>query len=310
MNNRGGEGARLGLPDIDDGFLLRLCEAAAASMAAWSVRIRKTSRLAWVLRNRLMARGPGGARRACAPGTRRGRRSSRPMRCSAPACIAHVDRRAALHRAHLVGRGARRPRCVRAMPAPTSSSKPVRTTSPTTSTGRAATSARSTRRCASPRTARRCGTASSPATSTRSRPITCIATSPPRPAASGRRRPAVPGLETLLPVMLTDGHHGRGLPLGRVAELLASDPAAAMGLARKGRIAVGLDADLAIVDLEPRIRVRPRGRALQRRLFDLRRPDVQGTSGTHPGARPVRGARRRIGRGYGWKRPLRQAGIA
>ena len=27
MNNRGGEGARLGLPDIDDGFLLRLCES-------------------------------------------------------------------------------------------------------------------------------------------------------------------------------------------------------------------------------------------------------------------------------------------
>ena len=29
MNNRGGEGKRLGLPDIDDGFLFRLCEAAA-----------------------------------------------------------------------------------------------------------------------------------------------------------------------------------------------------------------------------------------------------------------------------------------
>jgi Resolvase, N terminal domain len=31
MNNRGGEGARLGLPDVDDGFLFRLCEAAAGS---------------------------------------------------------------------------------------------------------------------------------------------------------------------------------------------------------------------------------------------------------------------------------------
>ena len=29
MNNRGGEGSRLGLPDIDDGFLFRLCESAA-----------------------------------------------------------------------------------------------------------------------------------------------------------------------------------------------------------------------------------------------------------------------------------------
>jgi dihydropyrimidinase/allantoinase len=62
--------------------------------------------------------------------------------------------------------------------------------------------------------------------------------------------PGCPGLETLLPLMLTEGHHGRGLPLGRVAALLASAPAEAMGLAhRKGRIAVGLDADLAIVDL-------------------------------------------------------------
>ena len=50
MNNRGGEGARLGLPDIDDGFLLRLCEAAATNggmvcphpeniEAAWVLRI-------------------------------------------------------------------------------------------------------------------------------------------------------------------------------------------------------------------------------------------------------------------------------
>ena len=29
INNRAGEGARLGLPDIDHGFLFRLCEAAA-----------------------------------------------------------------------------------------------------------------------------------------------------------------------------------------------------------------------------------------------------------------------------------------
>jgi dihydropyrimidinase len=63
--------------------------------------------------------------------------------------------------------------------------------------------------------------------------------------------PGCAGLETLLPVMLTDGHHGRGIPLGRVAALLSGAPAEAMGLRnRKGRIAVGLDADLAIVDLE------------------------------------------------------------
>ena len=63
--------------------------------------------------------------------------------------------------------------------------------------------------------------------------------------------PGCAGLETLLPVMLTDGHHQRGIPLGRIVELLSSAPADAMGLQhRKGRIAVGLDADLAVVDLD------------------------------------------------------------
>jgi dihydropyrimidinase/allantoinase len=63
--------------------------------------------------------------------------------------------------------------------------------------------------------------------------------------------PGCSGLETLLPVMLTDGHHGRDIRLGRIVALLSSGPADAMGLHhRKGRIAVGLDADLAIIDLD------------------------------------------------------------
>src|SRR5262249_20124010 len=62
--------------------------------------------------------------------------------------------------------------------------------------------------------------------------------------------PGCPGIDTLLPVLLSEGHHARKLPLGRIADLVAHTPADAMGLAhRKGRIAVGLDADLAIVDV-------------------------------------------------------------
>ena len=60
MNNRGGEGARLGLPDIDDGFLLRLCEAAAASNGMVCPH-PETIELAWVLRERVLARDPEGA---------------------------------------------------------------------------------------------------------------------------------------------------------------------------------------------------------------------------------------------------------
>ena len=59
MNNRGGEGARLGLPDIDDGFLLRLCEAAAAH-GGMVCPHPETIELAWVLRDRVKLADPDG----------------------------------------------------------------------------------------------------------------------------------------------------------------------------------------------------------------------------------------------------------
>src|SRR6476469_6784306 len=59
MNNRGGEGKRLGLPDIDDGFLFRLCEAAAQN-AGMVCPHPETIEIAWVLRDRLKASDPDG----------------------------------------------------------------------------------------------------------------------------------------------------------------------------------------------------------------------------------------------------------
>lgn len=79
---------------------------------------------------------------------------------------------------------------------------------------------------------------------------------------AGRRREAkqksiweasagFPGLPLTLPTLISDGHHGRGLDLGRIAEVTAKRPAELFGLGhRKGDIAVGLDADFAVVDLE------------------------------------------------------------
>ena len=65
--------------------------------------------------------------------------------------------------------------------------------------------------------------------------------------------PGCPGMETLLPVMLTEGHHKRNLPLLRIAELLSENPAKIMGLGhRKGSISEGMDADFAIVNLNER----------------------------------------------------------
>ncbi|MGW0589498.1 dihydroorotase [Streptosporangium sp. NPDC002607] len=55
------------------------------------------------------------------------------------------------------------------------------------------------------------------------------------------------GAEYLLPGMITEGRR-RGLSYGRIAALTARNPAVRYGLRTKGAIAVGLDADLCLVD--------------------------------------------------------------
>ena len=63
----------------------------------------------------------------------------------------------------------------------------------------------------------------------------------------------VAGIQATLPVLLTDGMHARGLSLERIAHLTATSPAQLFGLyPRKGAIAVGADADFAIVDPQQR----------------------------------------------------------
>jgi allantoinase len=60
----------------------------------------------------------------------------------------------------------------------------------------------------------------------------------------------VAGIQATLPVLLTEGVSVRELSLERVAHLTATAPAQLFGLfPRKGAIAVGADADLALVDL-------------------------------------------------------------
>jgi dihydropyrimidinase len=66
-----------------------------------------------------------------------------------------------------------------------------------------------------------------------------------------------PGLQTLLPVLLSEGYHRRGIPLARLVDAVTRTPARTFGLwPRKGAIAIGADADFAIVDLDGRQTVR------------------------------------------------------
>lgn len=61
----------------------------------------------------------------------------------------------------------------------------------------------------------------------------------------------MPGVQTLVPVMLTHVAEGR-LTLERFVDLTSAGPARVFGLAGKGRLAVGFDADLTVVDLKAR----------------------------------------------------------
>ncbi len=64
----------------------------------------------------------------------------------------------------------------------------------------------------------------------------------------------MPGVQTLVPLMLNHVHNGN-LTLQRFVDLTSHGPNRVFGMAGKGRLAVGYDADLTIVDLRAQRRI-------------------------------------------------------
>ena len=248
MNNRGGEGKRLGLPDIDDGFLLRFARPPRGP-AASCVLIRRTSRCPGCC-GIAYGRPIPTARVALRVGT-----PSRPpfveadavqragLIAQATGCglyIVHTTSAAALEAAL----SARARGCRIAI-----ETCPHYLTHDVSFAGGDTGKINPPLREAADREALWAGIANGK--------IDTVATDHVHRDLAGKAggiwsaSPGCPGLETLLAVMLSEGHFRRGLPLQRIAEVLAHNPAQEMGLGhRKGRIVLGYDADVAVVDLK------------------------------------------------------------
>lgn len=63
--------------------------------------------------------------------------------------------------------------------------------------------------------------------------------------------PGIPGVETMVPVMVSEGYNKGKISLSRLVEVLCKNPAVHYGLyPKKGTLEVGADADFTIIDLD------------------------------------------------------------
>jgi dihydropyrimidinase len=246
MYSRGGEGLRIGLPDIDDGFLFRLAEAVVRSHGILCPHCENIE-VARVLGARLMAADPEGS------GGLAAWNGSRPPFVEAEA----------VHRVATLARQAGAPvymvHCTSAAALEAALAQRQLGTDLTIETcthylthtidwkggdfGKVGPPIRESAYTEALWAGLKAGKIDVVATDHVHRGVAAKA------GGIWKASPGFPGLQTLLPVLLSEGHHKRGVPLGLIANLLSRNPARAMGCQSKGAIAVGQDADFAIVDL-------------------------------------------------------------
>ena len=249
LNNRRGEGARLGLPDVDDGFLFRLCEAAAAH-GGMVCPHPETIEIAFVLRERVRAADPDGK------GGLAAWNATRPPFVEADALQSAsliADAAGATLYAVHTSSGAALAAALRSRAAGARifiETCPQYLTHDISWAGGEVGKINPPLRTAADREALWQGLLSGA--------IDTVASDHVHRSHSAKSggiwaaSPGCPGLETLLPVLLHFGRE-RGLTLPRIADLVATNPARLMGLSHvKGQIRPGLDADFTIIDPEAR----------------------------------------------------------
>lgn len=248
MNNRGGEGKRLGLPDIDDAFLYRLAEASARH-GGMVCPHPENIEVAQYLRSAVMARDPEGKGGLSAWNeTRPPFVEADAIQRAATLCratgarlyIVHTSSAEALEAA-VAARGRGTDIAIETCP--------HYLTHDVEWQGGAIGKINPPLRLAADREALWTGI--------RDGQVDTIATDHVHRDISSKAggiwtaSPGCPGMETLLQIMLSEGCHRRRIPIERIVELLCENPARMMGLGdRKGMIRPGHDADFAIVDLQ------------------------------------------------------------
>jgi dihydropyrimidinase len=247
MYCRGGEGARLGLPDTDDGFLFRLAEAVVRCQGLLCPHCENIE-VARVLGGRLMAADPDGAGGLAAWNGSRPpfveaeavhRVAALARQAGAPVYMVHCTSAAALEAAlapRALGADLTVETCTHYLTHTTDWEGGV--------IGKVSPPIREAADREALWAALKAGKIDVVATDHVHRPGTAKA------GGIWKASPGFPGLQTLLPVLLSEGHHKRGLPLSLIARVLSENPARTMGCQTKGAIALGRDADFAIVDLE------------------------------------------------------------